>query len=452
MNHRAQKSVSIVGGTLWGNRGAEAMLVTTIGAIREEHPDCQFYVFSYYPERDKELCVDDSIEFLNYRPLNLGLKIFPLAILTWLFSLIKIRLPDWMIGREMAAIRRSDAMCDVGGITFCDGREIFLLYNVLSVMTAMLVGTPVFKMSQAMGPFKSSVNRFWANRILPKCQHVFSRGGLTSKSLESLGLETSKWSDASDVAFSYQTSFSLTDENTGRIKDFESNYRLSSEHAQQTIAIIPSSLVAKKNDQYVHQLSELIKDVVAAGNHVLLLPNATREGIEKGRNNDLVAIKSIVEELSGDQGVLDHVSAVDFDLNTDGIRSLLGLADMLVTSRFHGMVAALAGTIPVVVIGWSHKYREVLAQFDSEELSSDHESRSFSLTEQVLQVASNVEVHRNRLRQYLPGVKSSSEMQLTKVCEFLSSGQSKAPTDSNGKLIPNLPPSIDSSTLPETVA
>jgi polysaccharide pyruvyl transferase WcaK-like protein len=116
------------------------------------------------------------------------------------------------------------------------------------------------------------------------------------------------------------------------------------------------------------------------------------------------------------------------------------------------MVAALAGTIPVVVIGWSHKYREVLAQFDSEELSSDHESRSFSLTEQVLQVASNVEVHRNRLRQYLPGVKSSSEMQLTKVCEFLSGGQSKAPTESNGKMIPCLPSSIDSTTLPETVA
>ena len=63
--HTTGKTIAIVGGTLWGNRGAEAMLVTTIGRIRRRHPDARFMVFSYYPEKDACLCSDSTIEFYN---------------------------------------------------------------------------------------------------------------------------------------------------------------------------------------------------------------------------------------------------------------------------------------------------------------------------------------------------------------------------------------------------
>jgi len=39
--------IGIIGGTIWGNRGAESMLVTTIGMLRQSQPDAQFVVFSY---------------------------------------------------------------------------------------------------------------------------------------------------------------------------------------------------------------------------------------------------------------------------------------------------------------------------------------------------------------------------------------------------------------------
>jgi len=35
----------------------------------------------------------------------------------------------------------------------------------------------------------------------------------------------------------------------------------------------------------------------------------------------------------------------------------------MVTSRFHAMVSGLATCTPTVVLGWSHKYREVLSDF-----------------------------------------------------------------------------------------
>ena len=35
--------VSIIGGTIWGNRGAESMLVTVIGKLREMSPLWDMY-------------------------------------------------------------------------------------------------------------------------------------------------------------------------------------------------------------------------------------------------------------------------------------------------------------------------------------------------------------------------------------------------------------------------
>jgi polysaccharide pyruvyl transferase WcaK-like protein len=82
-------------------------------------------------------------------------------------------------------------------------------------------------------------------------------------------------------------------------------------------------------------------------------------------NNDLVAIdvlrKKAVQTLPPE--VLERVHWVDFDINTRSIRALVGKTDALVTSRFHGMVAGLALCVPTMVIGWSHKYRETLADF-----------------------------------------------------------------------------------------
>ena len=47
--------ISIIGGTIWGNRGAESMLVTVIGQLRASFPNARFNVFSYYPAKDREL-------------------------------------------------------------------------------------------------------------------------------------------------------------------------------------------------------------------------------------------------------------------------------------------------------------------------------------------------------------------------------------------------------------
>ena len=51
---------------------------------------------------------------------------------------------------------------------------------------------------------------------------------------------------------------------------------------------------------------------------------------------------------------------IDEPMGPVALRGLIAGLDLLVTSRFHAMISALATTTPVLVVGWSHKYAEVL--------------------------------------------------------------------------------------------
>jgi colanic acid/amylovoran biosynthesis protein len=71
--------------------------------------------------------------------------------------------------------------------------------------------------------------------------------------------------------------------------------------------------------------------------------------------NDLPLVRAI-----GDRATDPRVVAVADDLEPAVLRSIIGGGALCVTSRFHAMVAALAEMVPVLVVGWSHKYGEVL--------------------------------------------------------------------------------------------
>ena len=50
------------------------------------------------------------------------------------------------------------------------------------------------------------------------------------------------------------------------------------------------------------------------------------------------------------------------------IKALLAGARCIATARFHGLVSGLSSGVPSLAIGWSHKYEELLADFDCPEL------------------------------------------------------------------------------------
>jgi len=112
------------------------------------------------------------------------------------------------------------------------------------------------------------------------------------------------------------------------------------------------------------------------------------------------------------QHEMDHLKGVlfiDRELSSQTLRYLIGRCDYFVASRFHAMVSSLAMAVPTLVIGWSHKYQEVLEMFQLDEWAFGHDKLEPDFLRERFEalVAAGDEV-RDRLRTHLPAVKARS--------------------------------------------
>ena len=403
--------ISIIGGTVWGNRGAEAMLATTIGEVRKRCPSAEFGVFSYYPAHDRALVNDPAIHIFDARPKTLATRLFFLPLLQSLASLFHIRLP---LPVNIAFLRESQVLLDIGGITFNDGRLIFLLYNIFSILPALLMKVPVVKLSQAMGPFNNPINRILSRFFLGKCLHLFARGEETARFLNQLGLPRWQWEEAADIAMLFQPQYSLSDENPEKVSALLQTLQTAHQQGKQVIAFSPSILLMKKSEsEYINNLLDLMQTMRQENQQFLFFPNASRESSAKTRNNDIAAIRRIREaaRLALPESLLERILWVDYDINNAAIRQIVNASDLLITSRFHAMISGLVTATPTMVIGWSHKYHEVLSAFGMAEYGFALESDPETITQAALRLLQNLEVVRAHLQDALPAQQQSAAAQ-----------------------------------------
>jgi colanic acid/amylovoran biosynthesis protein len=407
----------IIGGTLWGNRGAEAMVVTTIGRVRDRDPGAHFVLFSYMPERDRRLAEDPKVQVLDAGPRQVALVHFPFAVLCWLASLLRLSIPDAMLPSDVAVLRNCRVIFDVSGISFHDGRLAVVAYNVLCLWPAMMLKVPVVRLSQAMGPFRHPLNRLPARLVMTRSLQTYARGRLTADHLRGLNIPEARWTIAADVAFAYRDSDSITSENEDAVAAVLDRLKARAGTDIDVVAVVPSSLVLKKSIEnevdYVGQMAQLIRHLQRRGLHVLVMPNATRSGVDTLRNNDIVVVNELRSRLTSAPNAVeeDTITFVDFDLNTASIRSLIKKCELVVTSRFHAMVAALALGVPPLVLGWSHKYEEVLEMFGLSDNAIDFSSAEGEILPMVDRILDEAAAAREKLSAARHEVIRSAEAQ-----------------------------------------
>ena len=367
------KTVSIIAATISGNRGAEAMLTTSIGRIRDKYPDCRFNVYSYYPDDDRVLINDPSITVFSTTPAYLVCILFPMSLLLSVIKLTRIKALQFAIPRSVKGIDESQALIDLAGVSFIDGREKFLPFNILTLAPALLLGTPVIKFSQAMGPFDHQFNRYLAKKVLGRCKQLFARGEKTYNHLLKNDLRNVFPEPVSDAAFLHRQSDTLTQESPEQLERFIGGLPT---EKKRVIGICPSSVLAvtmqRRGKDYSQLIARLCNELLSHGYTIVLYPNATRASHgDSLRNNDLPIIKEITDHLANQSSLPKALHAVDFDINTNGIKQIMEHCEIVVVSRFHAMIAALSSQQTVIVFGWSHKYFEVMKSFALEELVYD---------------------------------------------------------------------------------
>jgi polysaccharide pyruvyl transferase WcaK-like protein len=238
---------------------------------------------------------------------------------------------------------------DISGISFLDERKpIFLLYDTLIALPAIWQNKPIIKAAQALGPFRTSLNRILAKFILPRITWIYARGTGTLLNLKKLGLTNVDL--AADVGFYEATP-------NGKELDSLGNLR------KPIIGISVSSVVfgkcQKMGIDYVTVINEIIRYLVDNLRcSIIMIPHAIRSD-DSMRNNDVPVIKKILENSK-----LENIYYYKDIEHPYELRRLISGCDFLLASRFHAMISSLSVGVPVIILGWSHKYREVLEMFD----------------------------------------------------------------------------------------
>lgn len=348
--------IAIIGSALSGNKGAAAMLESSIETLSARIPDVRFVLFSMYPSEDSALNTYPHVTIIPATPAKLGVLINSAALAYRIVPPLRPLLRR--TSKSVRALRDSAVLLDQGGITFTDGREKFLLYNIASILPALNMKVPVFKCAQAVGPFEGRINRWASRTFLPKVHTLVTRGAITHQYAEKLGL--TNLVAGADYAFSLPITDADRESAAARVSPefFAGN---------DVVGISPSVVLQKKVDalgrDYIADNVEIITRLLDEGTPVALIPHSVRLNTESTHNNDLPLCREIARRVGQREGFL----FVDGELTSQELRAVIGRCGRFVTSRFHAMISSLSMQVPTVVVGWSHKYREVLDMFELSE-------------------------------------------------------------------------------------
>lgn len=406
--------IAITAASYSGNKGAAAMLQSSIRQLHERYGErLNINLMSVYPSEDKKQIPWDFIKIVSCKPEQLLFVAFPLAILYkllgWCPPVKKLLLKN----KILKAYSQTDAVLDEAGISFVDSRGFVMnTYAFVCAAVPMLMGVPVMKYSQAMGTFHSFTNRFLAKWILPKMKLICARGKGTLENLKSIGIEK-------NVRLCADGAFTMADDPKANAMVDEVCAK-DSFYNDNVVGLSISSVVEKKcaklNIDYKGIMIEFIEKLNQAGYPVLIIANGARINSQKPRNNDLLICDAVYEGVKNKEMVRWYHKEMD----AEEIRAYLGKCRFLVASRFHAMVGALEQKVPVLLVGWSHKYQEVLDFFKLGQYAIDFSNLTAEALNQEFEkfVASEEEI-RKKIEENYDAVMESSRKNIFYVSQII---------------------------------
>lgn len=317
--------IEIHGGQL-KNKGAQKMLRTAVDKIRAISPQAEIFC--------------DPVCGSKSELQELGIKVFSFSrgwIGGRLFSL-KMRIQmlfGWLgVGVQFTSM---DALVDVAGFAYSDQwgfrptRDAAILARAYKK-----AGKTVLFMPQAFGPFERPEIRVHMKRLIENSDYIWARDNQSLLHLKSVSADHEKLGTAPDIT----QDFSVM--RGGKGKGIKTTRR--------RLAIIPN--IRMKSSAKFDDVSDYLRVLEQAASSEYFDEVIVVIHDDTGEDYDLV-------QLSAKLAALQCLNLKD----SAALKSELSNFDIVVGSRYHGLVAALTQGIPVVSIGWSHKYRELMRDY-----------------------------------------------------------------------------------------
>jgi colanic acid/amylovoran biosynthesis protein len=401
----------ITGGQLHGNLGAAAMSIVTVERIRSLFPDAEILFVSKYIEGERRnvprfFGSPDAVRLIPTSQVRATFFDLPLSITA---SLFRAQGVASRLNTVLKGFRESDVVVDIGGITFSEERGLGgLVINATWALLPVLAGKPIVKLSQAFGPIRRRWFRAVSRALLCRISVLIARGQLSAEELGKLGLRQKSW-ECADLAFL------LPSEETDAVR------RIEKPEGGIVIGVAPSSVLYQKFDgqPYIDLMVAVVDQLLReyADASVWVCAHAFREE-DTLSNNDGPVCRKIYESLSAD--ARSRTRLIMGNYTPAEMRVIVSKTDTFLACRFHAMVSALAVGVPVAVFGWSHKYREVQAQFDLDYCLDQKAASVGSICELMREVIMNRVTLKERILARLPRVVESSARNFDVLAAFVN--------------------------------
>lgn len=317
------------------NKGAELMLHAILQHFRDRGDDVRFVVepTSDFLARARYGLLQKSSFVVGGRPVDMS---GPLALVPR-----KLR-------RQYGVIidREIDVILDASGFAYGDqwGTQKAKVRLGKNIAKWKRQGKKVILLPQAFGPFKKPGMKEVMEEILHHADLVFAR-------------DRSSFSHLEEIAPGKAV----------MCPDFTNIVRLprneTSEHLTGRTCIIPNSKMITMGrttlDDYANALAKAVSILMSQGKDPFIL-------IHEGKG-DLEVANAVVSRLSSSIEIVSPDDALE-------IKHLIGKCSLVVSARFHGLVSALSQGVPVIAMGWSHKYEELLHDYGVHDLLADPNS------------------------------------------------------------------------------
>ncbi len=406
--------IALTAASYSGNKGAAAMLQSSVAQLYDAYGDrLMISLMSVYPDEDIKLVPYKFIDVIPCRPAHLVFLAFPLAILYRLFRLCPPVRFLLRVNRVIRTYSETDVVIDEAGISFVDSRGLIMnTYAFICASVPLLIGTPVIKYSQALGPFKNAINRVLGHMVLPKLELICARGEITRQNLAEIGI-------IENVKVCADGAFTMKDDPVEKDK-INNEIKKSIFYDRDIVGLSVSSVVhrrcIKRGIDYVSVMVEFIEWLNFNGYGVHIIANAARTSVSSTHNNDLPIGDEIYSKIKD----TSRVRWDSTEMTPEAIREYISHCRYLIASRFHSMIGALTKGVPAFLIGWSHKYIEVMDMFELGDYVIDYSNlNQTGLREAFLRLTREEHIIRNRICEHWKDVEDSSYNNIRYAVRFI---------------------------------
>ena len=345
--------ILIVGGNYIG-KGAEAMMLVTRDQIKKKLPNARFWV-KPGNLKDAEKFKSDGFNLI-YKKSTIRF-LTAINILTgFLFSPFKNKKPNMKSEMRLSnAFRATDAMVDISGFASSDkfgpgsARGRWMLATLASFS-----GNKIIYLPQSWGPFQNKKNRRYTRWMLKKASLVFARERISYQHLiETNCVKPDQVFVSKDIAFLFQV------ENCEKIAgEAMTNIGLK-EPSRPYVTITPNMQIYRRmegedtKNHYIQIVFGIIQHFLNNTNlNIVLIPHEA----SYHRRNDM-ELCALLKDMAKTP---DRIGILKEGESAASVKAVIGCSEFLLASRYHSLVAALSMRKPVGVIGWAHKYDELM--------------------------------------------------------------------------------------------